>query len=464
MPKSRLLTFISIGMILAGAALTWFGTERTVLLEVDGTSRTVLTRALTVNGAVKAAGYVIEPADRIIPGPSAFLLSQRVIRLDRAQTVKVENNLDGTSKTLLSSERIPANLLAAAGIPLFPGDRLTINGMDVDPYSQLTPGSSSTELNFHPAVAVTLQDGSKSKVLYSSADTLVEALWQSGISLSLGDQIAPAANTRLVGPTTVIIQRAQPVTIQIASETILTASSAGTVGELLTGAGITLQGLDYSVPAEGQPVPANRQVKVVRVREEVNLEQQSIPYKSSYQQDNQTELDQRRVITPGEFGIRVSRVRIRLEDGVETSRTAEAEWVAKKPQNQLVGYGTQAVVKTIDTPYGALEYWRAVNVFATSYSPCRLGIPNYCNNQTASGAPVRQGIVAVTRAWYSWMRGQRVYIPGYGVAVVGDVGGGIPGRYWVDLGYQDADYKSWASNVTMYFLSPVPAAIPWILP
>jgi 3D (Asp-Asp-Asp) domain-containing protein len=77
---------------------------------------------------------------------------------------------------------------------------------------------------------------------------------------------------------------------------------------------------------------------------------------------------------------------------------------------------------------------------------------------------VRQGIVAVTRAWYSWMVGQRVYIPGYGIAVIADVGGGIPGRYWVDLGYNDDDFVSWHQNVTMYFLTPVPANIPWILP
>ena len=34
----------------------------------------------------------------------------------------------------------------------------------------------------------------------------------------------------------------------------------------------------------------------------------------------------------------------------------------------------------------------------------------------------------------------------------------------VTASFPDADYKSWASNVTMYFLAPVPAAIPWILP
>jgi hypothetical protein len=49
--------------------------------------------------------------------------------------------------------------------------------------------------------------------------------------------------------------------------------------------------------------------------------------------------------------------------------------------------------------------------------------------------------------------------------VVADTGGGYPdGRYWIDLGYSDADYVPWAKYVTVYFLTPVPASIPWILP
>ncbi|HAL15876.1 MAG TPA: hypothetical protein DCP32_03720 [Anaerolineaceae bacterium] len=464
MPKYRLLTYLSIGLILAGAALTFFGLERDVLLVVDGQPQTVHTRALTLSGVIQDAGYPVTPEDRVIPNSTTWMIGHSIARLDRAQQTTLQNVRSGAVEILQSTEPIPANLLAAAGIMLFPGDLLTLDGAAIDPYGPLPNRIRPAVLEFHPAVQVSVQDGGVEYNIYSAAATLFEALWQSGVTISLADRITPAGSTQLNSPLTVEIERAQPVTIQLADRAIHTATTADRVGELLTEAGIPLQGMDYSLPAEDQPLPADRLVRVVRVREEIALEQKPIPYSSSYQQDNETELDQRRVITAGEYGIEVSRVRVRLEDGVETSRTAEAAWVAKEPQDQLVGYGTQAVVKTIDTPYGALEYWRAVNVFATSYSPCRLGIPNYCNLQTSSGADLRQGIVAVTRAWYSWMRGQRVYIPGYGVAVVGDVGGGIPGRYWVDLGYSDADYKSWASNVTMYFLAPVPAAIPWILP
>jgi uncharacterized protein YabE (DUF348 family) len=464
MPKQRLLTIISIGLMIAGAILAYLGLEREIILSVDGQPQTVQTRALTLGGVLRQAGYTPGSNDRLTPAASTWMLGRTTARFDRAQRFELLNNADATVQTLELVEHIPANLLAAAGILLFPGDRLTLNGTTLDPYTKLPADSPPTALHFQPAVLVTVVKDDTEVTIYSSASTVYEALWQNGINLSLADRLTPAGTTELTGPITVEIEQAVPVTLQLADAAIQTATTAATVGELLTQAGIPLQGLDYSVPGEDQPLPEDRVVQVIRVREEIALEQKTIPFTSSYQQDNETELDTSRVITPGEYGIEVSRVRIRLEDGVEIGRTAEAAWVAKEPQNQLVGYGTQAVVKTIDTPYGALEYWRAVTAFATSYSPCRLGIPNYCNTQTSSGAQLRQGIVAVTRAWYSWMRGQQVYIPGYGVAVVGDVGGGIPGRYWIDLGYTDADFKSWASNVTVYFLTPVPASIPWILP
>jgi 3D (Asp-Asp-Asp) domain-containing protein len=61
------------------------------------------------------------------------------------------------------------------------------------------------------------------------------------------------------------------------------------------------------------------------------------------------------------------------------------------------------------------------------------------------------------------MQGQPVYIPGYGHATVEDVGGGIPGRFWIDLGYSDNDYEAWGDWVTVYFLTPVPQNVVYIL-
>ena len=101
-------------------------------------------------------------------------------------------------------------------------------------------------------------------------------------------------------------------------------------------------------------------------------------------------------------------------------------------------------------------------MYATSYSPCRI-FEDRCDSYTASGAELKKGIVAVRGYWYRYYGGTQVYVPGYGVGLVADVGGGIPGRFWIDLGYSDSDYVSWHQDVTVYFLTPVPDQIMYIV-
>jgi 3D (Asp-Asp-Asp) domain-containing protein len=61
------------------------------------------------------------------------------------------------------------------------------------------------------------------------------------------------------------------------------------------------------------------------------------------------------------------------------------------------------------------------------------------------------------------MRGAAVYIPGYGFATVEDIGAGFSDRHWIDLGYSDEDWVSWSGYVTVYFLTPIPSNIMYVL-
>ena len=445
-----------------GCLMVFFGLKQKVTLDEDGVLQTLNTRALTVGGALHQAGIILHPDDRLAPAAGAWLFSTPQIRLERAQSVHVQVEPAGKSIDLVTAERIPANWLAQAGLALYPGDRLTLNGQQIDP-GQPLPNETGVFLQLRQAVPLSIQEGDQTTSQYTSAATVGEALWKAGFQLQSGDQVSPSLDTPIDGPIQVTLQPAKRLTIQVDGQSLHTATSADTVGAALAESGISLQDLDYSQPAEDAPLPQDGNIKVVRVREEVQLEQQAIPYENSYQPDPNTELDKRSVVTPGEYGLEVSRVRVRYEDGVEVSRTEEAQWTAKEPVDQVLGYGTKVVTAKIDTPQGKQEYWRAVTVYATSYSPCRSG-GSRCYPGTASGLPVQKGVIAVSSAWYSWMVGQRVYIPGYGIAVVADIGGGIPGKYWIDLGYSDSDYVAWSQSVTMYFLTPVPQNIPWILP
>jgi len=110
-----------------------------------------------------------------------------------------------------------------------------------------------------------------------------------------------------------------------------------------------------------------------------------------------------------------------------------------------------------------IEYYRAVEVFVTSYSPCRSGVSG-CLNGTSSGLPVQKGTVATYLSWYRALKFATIYVPGYGPGTIGDVGAYPSGDPWIDLAYSDADYVGWAQWVTIYFTTPVPAYVPLIWP
>jgi hypothetical protein len=69
-------------------------------------------------------------------------------------------------------------------------------------------------------------------------------------------------------------------------------------------------------------------------------------------------------------------------------------------------------------------------------------------------------------SWYLAFGFDKLYIPGYGFATVGDVGGGDPSKnpYWVDLGWTDESYQPMVGWTTVYFLAPVPQNLVYVLP
>jgi uncharacterized protein YabE (DUF348 family) len=365
--------------------------------------------------------------------------------------------LDGKGMTsALASGGSLAELLVEAGVSLGRGDRVLADGTTVSLDSP--PPNGVTTLQVRRAVPLTLIEDSAESTIQTSAATVGQALAEAGIDLYAADILDPPASTPLLGPLTVTLTRSRPLTVDSRAGKLDIRSAASTVGGALAEGGIPLQGADYSLPGESASLPADGQIRVVRVDETVSLTQDAVPYGTQYELTDQLELDQQEMIQVGRPGLAVSRVRVRYEDGQETARQVDDETVVRPPQDRIIGTGTKVAIHTVDTPSGPLEYWRAIRVYATSYSPCRSAAER-CYPGTAGGLPVRRGVVGVVRRWWYSMNGLPVYIPGYGRAVISDVGGGIPGTPWIDLGFTDEEYESWHQWVTMYFLTPVPASI-----
>ncbi len=461
------LALLSVVLMAAGAALcVWQFLRMEVVIAVDGLPpNRQIVWAGSVEGALAAAGWELADTDRVVPGRDSWVYPGAVIRVSRTMAVRVY--IPGAVLAIDTAERVPANILAELGLAVYAGDVVLVNGVPADA-SRPMPDAPATALELRPALAFELNVNGEAGQFFGAGPVVAAALAQNRISLKQADSVLPPLGDVLEENASLLLTSGQPVSIAVDGMTLETVVAGASVGEALAAAGVALQGLDYSRPAADAPLPADRQIQVVRVREEVRLEQNLLPFATELQPLPEVDIDTLQIIQAGEFGLEAERVRIRYEDGEEVSREVEDSWVARDAVPRIQGYGTKITIRTLNTPDGTIEYWRAVDVYATSYAPANAGTPVTAPNYgiTYSGAPLRKGHIAVIRSWYPSLAGGSYYVPGYGFGTVADIGGGIRGRYWIDLGYPDEEYVPWHQTVTLYFLTPVPpeSSILWILP
>jgi len=454
-----LLWGVAAVLAVCGALILDQAIRQSVTILRDGEPLVIRTYARSVGGALRSAGIVLADGDIVSPDAEASVAAGAQIEVRSARPVEIE--ADSLRIRSRSAELIPANILASADVLLFPGDRIWVDGYRrVDPLQPLP--RSPARLRVERGHAVTLSTGSASSVIRTAAPTVAEALAVSGLDLYEGDRLRPGAGAAARDERGVTYQASRPLTIELDDTRISTRAAGPTVGEALAQAGMPLTGLDRAKPSSEQPLPEDGGIEVVRVQDQIVIEQRPLPYETEYQAAAEIELDHQELLQGGSYGVQATQTRVRKENGQAVSQVLQGEWVAQEPKPRLIGYGTKIVLRTLKTEYGSLEYWRAVQMYATSYAPCKLGV-SYCDDVTASGLKLHKGIAAVLVRWYRNMVFSEIYVPGYGKAVIADTGGGIPGRNWIDLGFLDEDYESWHNWVTVYFLTPVPQNIMWVL-
>ena len=450
-------------MILVGLSLIWFGLMQTNTVIIAGEPVSVRTNALRASGVLRAANVTVGEEDRLLPVGDPWIWQPAVITIEPARDVLIKTPEDQV--TLHTAERIPANLVSQVDVVLFPYDRVMLNGQVINPHVPLEEDGFFL-LQVLPAVPVKLVMDGHQMTVYSDQPTLGAALEAASIRVTPQDWVSEDLLTPLDDDLAVTIRRARPVRVMVGETEVTGMTAAVTVGDALVDIGVTLQNLDHTEPPEDEPIPADGEIELFQVSEQVLILTDEVPYASEYVEDPNTELDQVSVVQPGQVGIFVNRERVQYANGEELWRDTPEGWQASEAADGLLGFGSRVEVRTAVVDGQEIEYWRKISVYATSYSPCRLGVPGLCNNTTASGLPVSKGTIAVTRSWFNMMKFQQVFVQGYGYGTIADIGGGSLyfNHYWIDLGYPDDSYRSWHHWTTMYFLTPVPAFYPAILP
>ncbi|HRO91433.1 MAG TPA: G5 domain-containing protein, partial [Promineifilum sp.] len=295
--------------------------------------------------------------------------------------------------------------------------------------------------------------------------TVGEALAEAEIALGALDNVEPPREAVLVPEMAILIERAAPYVVVADGHTVSVQSDSTQVFDILADNGIALGPLDYTRPATGAAVAPGDTIEVVRVTERIDTVEEAVPFETVFEAAPDLEIDTLIEAAPGSNGVLQRLTRVRLENGVEVSSEPGGESLLVAPVNRVLRYGTNIIMRTIDTPEGPVEYWRKVTMRVTSYTATsagkKPGEPGY--GITASGVQAGTGVIAVDPKVIPFR--SYVYVPGYGVAFAGDTGGGIKGRF-VDLGYDEDEFQSWRGTVDVYYLGPPPPAeeIRWILP
>lgn len=385
----------------------------------------------------------------------------------QAQTTRTITILDeGKVVPVSTSAQIPSSILAEAGIAAQPTDRVLVNGIPYALSDKITD-NGHIQLQLLHAVNIILISPQGEQKIQTSAFTVGDVLKEAGIKIGIHDRVTPPPSTPVTESLTIEFSPARELIITSGGMSLTIHSAAKTIGEALAEAGIPLQGLDASFPAENEALPADGQIRVVRVSESISVEIQSIPFSTEEAESADVAFGQQEILQNGVNGLAMTRTRIRYEDGVEVSRMDEGRTVLKDPITQQVLSGTKIVLSPVggNAPY---QYWYATQMYASWYSPCNSGTGG-CSYGTASGARAGYGVVAVDYSIYSYLAGMKVYIPGYGLATIGDTGGGpivetnygVPRTQWIDLGYDDNAIGGLSGWVTVYFLAPAPVEIPY---
>jgi uncharacterized protein YabE (DUF348 family) len=475
--RAGLASVALIFLVGNGMVLGYLSTRQEVQLTVNDKSFTIRTHQGTVAALLDELGIPLAEEDIVFSPLEASLTDGDQVVIRKALPVVID--ADGQRLELRTHSRSVVDVLRETGVIFGRHDRVLIDGEEVplehslsgDDSPIVTDDSAAALWSQPPvrikvvrAVPITVQDGQIPIRVQTTAHTVGQALFDEGILLYLGDAVTPSLGAQVSAGMRIFVERSKPVVILADGQRVKTRTHAQTVREVLTQESIELVGRDYTIPNPDTEVYDNMAVEVIRVQEQVVLEEEPIPFETVWQPDTELEIDHQRLDQRGTAGAKRRLVRIVYENGEETERVTEDEWVETEPTTEVIAYGTKIVLRELETEDGLITYWRYFRAYATAYTASTAGTPTDAPwyGRTYTGKPAQKGMIAVDPKvipFGTWM-----YVPGYGKGLAADRG--VYGKH-IDLCYDDDKWPPpWHWFVDVYLLTPVPPAekILWILP
>ncbi len=437
-----------------------------VVLVSDGRAYRVATTFDPGAEAVANTGIVLHEGDRIALAEDGRVASVAIIE---ARDVKI--SVDGAMLELRTTATSAGGALAEAGVSLRPGDLVYLEGQLAAATAPLSgvrfasaeapavSAASSSEELLELAIVrarpfVVYVDDARVDVT-TAADTVSGLLADLGLVVREGDLVSPSLDTPLTSGVAVRLEKARTVNVTLNGEPHALYTQAETVADVLRVMEITLADDDLvSLPLETLVFNGMNLVVGTTVLAFEEVIEMVPPVVYQYEDPNLNEGEIR--LVGGRPGERTVRYEVTYHNGVEKDRRLVGVSVTKPAvaAQHIVGTKPVSGVRpTVSTDNFVGTYSSKVTVWATWYNethgPWTRDHPAW--GKTATGARLAKGLCATDPEYIPL--GTRFMVPGYGMCLAADVGGGIKG-WKVDLGFpESAGNNPWATGyVDIYIL------------
>lgn len=197
---------VMVALILGLVAFV--GTNKSVVLNVDGESSDIMTFGGTVEDVLEKADVQLAAADRVVPDPATEVRDGTTIEVTTAKTVAV--NVDGTGHTVQTTGSTVADLIS----------ELRVSAKSSVSASLDTSLLSVRGLSISTPKTVTLLVDGKTSQLETTASSVEELLGEAGVSLGFSDRLSVPARAAIADGMTLKVTRVAEGTQDTVTEAV----------------------------------------------------------------------------------------------------------------------------------------------------------------------------------------------------------------------------------------------------
>ncbi len=443
------------------AAWSQVGAPKAVAILADGLLYRLQTREVQVASVLREANIFLYPGDEVTPPLTAALAEETAILVQRGDTfIQARDKLllDDSRPATSAVSQLPTGNVAStsSAIPSAAADKEP--AFQFGAASPNGDGQALQDATARVSRSIFVHTFGLVTEVNTTETSVQEALIKGGFSVGPADLVLPHKDTPVQQGQHVFLRNATPLSLQVNGQSKPIHTLAETVEQVLQRNNISLGPGDEITPELTTKVTPDMTISVVKMSGRIEVEERTIPFSTKYVADNQIEYGEQVVTRAGATGIHKREYYVEYQDRQKAHKMLQREWTAQEAVDAEIHYGTKIILRVLETPAGSLQYWRKMRVWATWYSPSTAGagtVPgDHWYGMTRLGYEVQRGVIAVDPNVIPMRTG--MYVPGYGIGLAVDTGGGIIGNM-IDLGFADDDEKTWPTKwVDIYLLGSGP--------